>query len=173
MSGEINRGEVEEPQAASYPLRPISGRVVVLGIGNPLCGDDDLGCETARLLQAGGFDHALVCEEVPENFTAEVKALQPREIILVDAVDFFAAPGDITSLRREQLRSDRFNTHKPALGLLMHYLEAETGAEVTLIGIQPKNRALHAPISPEVKESITHLAMLLAGLTLPVAPIPV
>jgi len=49
----------------------------------------------------------------------------------------------------------------------MHYLEAETGADVTLIGVQPKNRALHAPISPEVKESITCLAQLLAGLVLP------
>ncbi|HPR88128.1 MAG TPA: hydrogenase maturation protease [bacterium] len=143
------------------------GRTVVLGIGNPLCGDDDLGCETARQLQAHGVLHALVCEEMPENFTAEVKACNPDSILLVDAVDFFAGPGDVIYLRREELHSERFNTHKPALGLLMRYLESETGAEVALIGIQPKNRALHAPLSPEVHESVTLLAAFLSDLAQP------
>ncbi len=141
---------------------PARGPVVVLGIGNSRYGDDALGCETARLLQSHGAPYALVCEEMPENYTAEVKACNPGRILLVDAVDFFAPPGDLVCLHRQELRSDRFNTHKPDLGLLMRYLESETGAEVALIGIQPKNRALHAPISPEVRESLSHLAALLS-----------
>jgi hydrogenase 3 maturation protease len=145
----------------------VAGRTVVLGIGNPLCGDDALGCETARLLRSRGCERALVCEDVPENYTGEVKRFNPREIILVDAVDFSAEPGDVILLGREEVGNDRFNTHKPALGLLMHYLAAETGAEVVLVGIQPKNRALQAPISPEVRESIEHLALLLADALLP------
>lgn len=144
------------------------GSTVVLGIGNPLCGDDNLGCEMARRLGCRGFAHALVCDELPENYTAEVKSLNPRRIILVDAVDFHAAPGDVVCLHQEELQSDRFNTHKPSLGLLMHYLAAETGAKVALIGVQPKNRALHAPISPEVEESINLLVMMLSDSTLPV-----
>jgi len=167
MNGVMENTARTNLRAGEFPLRQSEGITVVLGIGNPLCGDDNLGCETARLLKSCGFAHALVCEEVPENYTAEVKALRPRAIILIDAVDFSGTPGEIISLRREQLRSDRFSTHKPALSLLMHYLEAETGADVTLIGVQPKNRALHAPISPEVKESITCLAQLLAGPALP------
>ncbi|HQG45237.1 MAG TPA: hydrogenase maturation protease [bacterium] len=138
------------------------GPMVVLGIGNPHYGDDALGCETARLLQVLGAPYALICNEMPENYTLEVKACYPGRILLVDAVDFFAPPGDLIYLRRQELRSDRFNTHKPDLGLLMRYLESETGAKTALIGIQPKNRALHAPISPEVHESLSHLAALLA-----------
>ncbi len=167
-----------------------AGLTVVLGIGNPLCGDDGLGCEVARLLnlpcdaadQTGARTlgdeqdqqrdaatrlRVLVCEEMPENFTADVKQLHPECIILIDAVDFCGKPGEMICATTAELQSDRFNTHKPALGLLMRYLEAETGAAALLIGVQPKSRTLHAGLSREVQESIGHLVALLTDMGLP------
>lgn len=146
------------------------GITLLLGIGNPLCGDDGLGCELARAVNerqrlsgplAVSPLRALICEEVPENYTADVKQLAPRFIILVDAVDFGGQPGEIICVTADKLPAGSGSTHNPGLALLMQYLHTETGAEVVLIGMQPLNRQWHAPLSREVRESVNQLAALL------------
>lgn len=146
------------------------GLTVLLGIGNPMRGDDGLGCAVAKAVnerQRLGISRAdqplkaLICEEVPENFTADVKELAPGRIILVDAVDFAGQPGEVICVSAENLPTAGGSTHNPGLALLMHYLRAETGAEVVLIGMQPLNRQWRAPLSREVQESVNQLAALL------------
>ena len=82
-------------------------------------------------------------------------------ILLLDAVDFGGSPGEITILRAEELPARVGTTHNPSLGLLMRYLEAESGAQVLLLGIQPASIGFGKPISVPVLASVEALARML------------
>ncbi len=133
----------------------VSGNVtVLLGIGHPWRGDDGVGTALAQQLVDSKDFHVLVCEEVPENFTGPVRAFHPQTILLVDAVDAGAQPGDVLFLAADELNGIGVSAHHPSLRPLMSYLAQETGAQVVLLGIQPHPDAKAGPLSTEVAETL-------------------
>ncbi len=148
----------------SHHLR--HGRVVLLGIGNPDRGDDGLGPVLARRLSDHPHLHSIVCDEMPENYTGEVKLLKPTCVVLIDAVDFHGDPGEGIVLRAQDLRDDRFSSHKPSLAVLMNYLQQETSADVILFGIQPAQRGFREGLSPEVEAGVFRMLALFERITL-------
>jgi len=133
-------------------------RVVLLGVGNPDRGDDGLG--PALVLQVGttGRITSIVCDDVPENYTGQVRAEKPEIVIFVDAIDFGARPGEVVLLKSDSLEEKRFNTHRPSLAIVMNYLLQETGAEVWLLGVQPASLGHGGSLTLEIRESINQLA---------------
>jgi hydrogenase 3 maturation protease len=141
-------------------------RVAVLCIGNPLCGDDAFGCAVkdavADVLGERVFDGG----QAPENELPRIARLSPKAVLLVDAVDFAAAPGTLRVIEPAGLRQDSFDTHTASLGIASEFLSRECGARVMVLAAQPMQVALGQEMSREVMEaSRTAAGALIAVLT--------
>lgn len=110
-------------------------RVVFVGVGNRMRGDDGIGPVLIDLLN-GRVSHALDAGGTPENFTGAVKRLNPAVIVFLDALDFGASPGCAKIIESADIMRYGMSTHTFSLDVVMDYLEAETGAAVFLIGVQ-------------------------------------
>ncbi len=144
--------------------RRLSGRVVVVGVGNPLRGDDAAGCLVARRLRGAEGARVIEAEEVPESFVGDIAAAMPDVVALVDAVDLGAEPGAVAMLEREQVATYAPTTHRMPLSLVMEVVQRRTGADVFLIAVQPLTLAFGAKVSPEVSATVEVLAAVLSEL---------
>jgi len=137
----------------------LRGRVTVVGIGNPLRGDDAAGCLVARGLRPAPCLQSIVAEEVPESHLGSVTASRPDTIVLVDAVDMGAPAGSLALVEASDLNGFTPTTHHVPLDILARWLARETGADVVVAAVQPRRIGWGDPMSPEVGEG----ARLLAG----------
>ncbi len=142
----------------------LSGKIVVVGVGNPLRGDDAAGCLVAQALDGAPGLTVISAEEVPESYLGPITAARPDVVVLVDAVELDAAPGSAALLEMEDLASREISTHRAPLGLVAEFLRRETGTDVFLLAIQPVRLDFGDPVSPEVEESAASLALLLRAL---------
>jgi hydrogenase 3 maturation protease len=133
-------------------------RVAILGIGNDLRGDDAVGLVAASQLQeiACGRSDLMVMETgpVPENFTAHLRRFQPDLVVMIDAAIMGEPPGTVRLLDWQDLGGVTFSSHALSLHLLASYLHAELGCLVSIIGIQPENNSLNAPLSETARQSV-------------------
>ena len=126
----------------------LSGNVVVVGVGNPLRGDDAAGCLVARRLHGTPGVRVIEAEEVPESFVGDIAAAVPDAVALVDAVDLGREPGAVAVLEKEQVAAYAPTTHRMPLSLVMEVAHRRTGADVFLIAVQPSRvdfGTLHDP----------------------------
>ncbi len=136
----------------------LKGRVLILGIGNELRGDDGAGAFLAESLRGRVRAAVINGGETPESWTGMVKEQHAETIIFVDAVDMGREPGAVSLVSREDLKDLPVpSTHDVPLRLLADYLREETGAEVFLLAIQAKTTAFGAGLSPEVNKSLSSL----------------
>jgi len=155
-------------------LKRVKGasRIVIVGIGNPMKADDGLGAMCAELLFHRLFKNphdnikVIVGGEVPENYTGKIRALQPSHVIIIDAALAKKKPGTILLMDDRRIKSESVSTHQVPLSLLVQYLRESVGAQVVLIGVEPKSLQWGKPISPPVKKAIAALAKALID-TLP------
>lgn len=133
-------------------------KLVILGIGNEIKGDDGLGPAIAQKISSllDKNENITIFDggSVPENYTGLIRKENPTHIILVDAVNMKKDPGYIRVVRKEEIANYNVSTHAMPLSFLIKYLESTVNAQLILIGIQPKNMGFTEPISKEVVESI-------------------
>jgi len=134
-------------------------RLVVVGVGSDLRGDDAAGVLIARRLAEQESDRLRVVEggTAPENYTSVVKAFDPDHVLLVDAVEFGGDPGEFKPVDPEALAQTSFSSHAYPLTLLTDYLERETGATITMLGIQPASIDESEDLSPAVETAIVRV----------------
>jgi hydrogenase 3 maturation protease len=142
----------------------LSGRTVVVGVGNPLRGDDGAGCLVARCLQGTPDVRVIEAEEVPESFVGDIAAAAPDVVVLVDAVDLRALPGTVAVLESDDVAAYAPTTHRLPLSLVMDVVRRRTGADVFLIAVQPLSLAFGADVCAEVSASVELLAGVLSEL---------
>lgn len=135
----------------------LSGRVLILGIGNSLKGDDGLGGEVIRRLQ-GKCSHLLIdAGSAPENYTGKIKELCPDTVVIVDAVELGAPPGTVKIVDEKALLgglSGFFTTHNTPLGMFIDYLKMESKSKVIFVGVQPKSIKFGEGLSAPVKTAV-------------------
>ena len=133
-------------------------KIVILGIGNEIKGDDGLGPIIAQksLLLFDKNKNITVFDggTVPENYTGLIRKENPTHIILVDAVDMKKKPGYIRVVRKEEIAKYNISTHAMPVSFLIKYMETTVNAQIILIGIQPKSMGFAEPVSKEVEKSI-------------------
>jgi len=144
-------------------------RSVLVGIGNPRCGDDGAGMLLVGLL-ARRLRHdnilCLMAGSNPENHLAEIRAFNPDIVILFDAARFTGAEGEIRLLEPGSVDAHRISTHTYSLPIFMSYLEREVNCSVRLIGIRGTDYALRDPgsrISPPVRARIEEFMAWMCG----------
>lgn len=139
---------------------------MVFTIGNSLRGDDGLGpllserlYEKLSALITKNTDNVylLNTESTPENHTHEIRTLSPSHIIIIDAVEFEARPGEMLIIQKEQIDTFNVSTHSMPISFIINYIEETIGSKIMTIGIQPKEMKLVNQISDEVKQSVEEL----------------
>lgn len=103
-------------------------------------------------------------ESTPENHTHEIRTLKPSHIIIIDAVEFEADPGEMLIIQKQQIDTFNVSTHSMPISFIINYIEETIGSKIMTIGIQPKEMKVVNEVSDEVKESVEELADILVEL---------
>lgn len=137
----------------------LEGRVVILGIGNPIRGDDAFGSFFAdRILGKINF---IVYNggSSPENILGKIIQDNPDTILFVDAIDFGGSYGEMSLFNADEIKTRNFFfTHNPSPYLVVDFLRENTRAKIYLLAVQPKSITLGDKISPEIEKSLNCLA---------------
>ncbi len=143
--------------------------MLVLGVGNPMKGDDGIGPAVASRLallcsEAGmgptesgsPLITAFDCGTTPENYTSVVRRLQPQLLVIVDAAEMGIPPGNCRIIPRERLGALGLSTHSMPLSLFMSYVGG-LADEIVLVGVQPVATTFGRGLSAEALAAIEAL----------------
>lgn len=139
--------------------RRLKGRVAIVGVGNPMRGDDGAGPSLIEMLKSGHGASTMNCQlfdcgQTPENYLAPIAEFKPDTILIIDSAQFCARPGEMRLFEAEDIKGQGISTHNAPLSLFVDYLERETEADIFLLAIQPGRTKLGEEMSPEVKEAL-------------------
>lgn len=141
--------------------RRTSGKkLVVVGVGNPLCGDDGIGPALVERLRGKTRSMLVDGGDVPENYLDVVEDARPEVVLIVDAVDLGVAPGDTALIEIGQLAGTRLTTHNASLALFAEAVRKATGADIFVLAIQPSATSFGSPTSTPVKALLPSLEKL-------------
>jgi hydrogenase 3 maturation protease len=139
----------------------LAGRVVLVGIGNPLLGDDAAGCLVARGARGTPGIEVVESEDVPERDVLRIADARPDVVVLADAVDLGARPGSVAVLEPDALAAYAPTTHRVPLSLLARLIRRVAAADVFVLAIQPRHLMPGVAVSPEVSRSVGALVRIL------------
>jgi hydrogenase maturation protease len=162
----------------------MSDRVVVLGIGNVLMGDDALGPHVIETLLAGYrfADDVSVRDAGTPGLDLAPFVMDADALILVDTVRSEGAPGGLRLYREEQILKHapqpRLTPHDPAVkDVLLSCRFHGTGPKrVLLVGVIPKTTEMKVGLSEDVRaaipEAVEEVLRELERLGVPASPLP-
>ena len=136
----------------------LTGKIVFVGIGNPLRGDDAFGLRLIERIQGKVRAVCIEAGTAPESYTGKIVKEKPDTIVLVDAVHLNKPPGEYALLEKAEILKTGFTTHDLSPDLMIEYLEGRTRADIYLLGVQPQTLAMGAEMSEPVKKSLDKLA---------------
>jgi hydrogenase maturation protease len=143
--------------------------VLVLGVGNPLMGDDGIGLRAIELLAACDLPSNIRIEEIGTPGWAIGAWLEnTSSVILIDAVQMGLKPG---SWKKMDLREEKLFVQEPAFSL--HQPDLACGLELAQeLGLLPQNLVLYGmepadltpgnPLSPQIANNLPELVNTIA-----------
>lgn len=138
-------------------------KILILGIGNILKGDDGLGPLVIQQLQSMSISAELIdAGTVPENYIQTIIKKAPQNLLVVDAIDFGAPPGTIEILKPEQLSSHAVSTHVLSPRLFIDMICQKVPLDIYFIGVQPAHIQLGQPVSPQIDRAVKKLLRMFA-----------
>jgi hydrogenase 3 maturation protease len=155
-------------------------KIVILGVGNRMRGDDAIGSIIAEeILRLAQNDRQFMChsegaeateeshkliiydtETTPENFIEKVVGLKPDRLIFIDACNFGGQAGEYKLFEDEEIKEIAYgllSTHTLPLVLTIELIKKQHNCKVALLGIQPKSFTMGSDLSSEligVKDNI-------------------
>ena len=136
----------------------LSGKIIILGIGNTLRSDDAAGSVLASRLQGKIPFTVYDTGANPENYLEKIVKERPDNLVIIDAADFGGKPGEFRVLEAEDLKTvNLFSTHNTSVELLTNYLQSQIKVDIIILIIQPKSIAFGDQLSPEVAGAINKL----------------
>jgi hydrogenase maturation protease len=144
--------------------RPGPGPTLVLGVGNPLMGDDGLGpAALARLLQEWSLPPEISWRDGGTGGLEILPEIEQAErVLVIDAIDVGAAPGADVVLERHELPRCcglRISPHEVGLRdlLALAELRGRLPSQAAALGLQPGRIALPPGLSDEVEGRLPDL----------------
>jgi len=137
----------------------LNKKLVILGVGSDIRGDDGVGPYLTDRLSILNNDRFLSINGglVPENFTSDIRKFKPEIVIIIDAALMEKAPGDFELIKINEATGISFSSHSMPLSVLGKYLSSYIGAEVYVLGIQAANLNFGSEMSTKVKETADSL----------------
>ena len=147
--------------------------VLILGLGNPLRGDDGIGCRVVEELVRRGLPDGV---EALDGGAAGLGLLNLGEggerVVVVDAAEMGRGPGEIVRFTLADVRlastPDRFSFHHAGLSEALALADALGRAlpELVIFGVQPVRVGWGEGLSPAVEAALPALvAAVLAEIT--------
>jgi hydrogenase maturation protease len=137
---------------------------VVIGVGNPLMGDDGLGLEVLERLRAGwSFDPPL---ELVDGGTWGLNLLpiveRSRRVLFLDAINMDRTPGTLIELDSDgipRFLARKLSPHQIDVKevLALAELRGTFPEELLAIGLQPESIEMRTSLSPPVAERLDEL----------------
>ncbi|MFA5149730.1 MAG: hydrogenase maturation protease [Candidatus Omnitrophota bacterium] len=145
-----------EANALGHLKLHLTGKVVIVGIGNTLRSDDGIGSILAARLQDKVPYIVYDGSSSPENYLGKIIKDTPDTILLIDAVDFGGEAGEIRFLEGEDIQTvNFFSTHDASISLAISYLKNSLkSAGIFILAIQPKILVFGDKLSPEIKGAL-------------------
>ncbi|RLG86736.1 MAG: hydrogenase 3 maturation endopeptidase HyCI [Thermoprotei archaeon] len=144
-------------------------KVVIIGLGHPLRGDDFIGSYIAKKLQQLIKSSNILiinAETVPELYTDVVREFKPDILLIIDAVDFGGKPGEMIFSRLCDLEMVERNglSHALPLHLVLRLMNIEED-QVYILGIQPGNITVGNSMSQEVLKRAEVIVKIIRDIT--------
>jgi hydrogenase 3 maturation protease len=133
-------------------------KAVIVTIGNTLKGDDGAGPAVYEKLKGKVAAGLVDTGTVPENYIEPIIQKKPENLIIIDAIDFGSALGDIGIFKPEQLSNIVLSTHALSPHLFIDMIQAQLKVDVYLIGIQPAQTKMGQSLSEPVSSAVDRLA---------------
>ncbi|MBI5822938.1 MAG: hydrogenase maturation protease [Chloroflexi bacterium] len=131
--------------------------VLLLGVGNRSRGDDGVGSYLIKRLQKKVKVPLLDAGDVPENCIDRIESSGANMVLIVDAADFNAAPGEIALIEFADIRKAGVSTHSANLDLLFKVIPKSRRPETLLVAIQPGATSTGRGLSEAVRNSLDGL----------------
>ena len=161
-------------------------RVNILGVGNPLMGDDGVGPAAVERLGARGVPPGVCLHDAGLAVTDVLGMLHPADpLIVIDAVRAGGRPGQVHRLRLDVPELDApgvgnmLSLHELSVvpALRMEALAGRAFGDVTVFGVEPAACGWGEGLSPAVADALERLidevvAHVQAASTAPAAPAP-
>ena len=150
-----------EDELKKFLNRPT--KVVLLGVGSELRSDDYVGMEICKRLKNKIPEKVYIVETgvSPENFTGKLRKIKPSHIIIFDAADMKLEPGAVKLINSSDIGGLSISTHHLPLNLFMEYIKKTMNTSIIFIGIQPKSTEFGESLSPELKNTVLNLSIVL------------
>lgn len=154
--------ELERILTSPSPVK----RVVLVGMGHPLCSDDFAGSYVVKkiIVQA---KHKLSegvylfdCEDNVEALITRIADVEAAHVVFVDACEMEAEPGETRLISVTQTSYPFFTTHGVPLKLLAEQLLSKS--QVWILAIQPKRTDFGEHLSPEIRVAADSVSNFLA-----------
>lgn len=142
---------------------PVKGNaypVLVLGVGNPLMGDDGIGVELAHRLQERDYGPLVHVEEGGTLGMTLLPLLEDADtLILLDAVKTGAPPGTVLTRSRDELPRHFARVISPHQIGMKEVLGAAQlcgtlPRSITLVGVEARHTDFCRPMSAEVRAAV-------------------
>ncbi len=142
-------------------------KVVIVGVGNPIRQDDNVGLKILEGMQGKVSDSVclLECEMVPEGYLLDIEEFKPSHVLLIDAAVLGREPGDADLVKLTEVAAfSAVSSHMLPLRLFCEYVEKSTGAKIRLLLVEPKTMEFGEELSPELQLAAERLTKVLLGL---------
>lgn len=137
--------------------------ILVLGIGNILCGDDGIGPSVVNLLQKQNWPDTVQILEVGTALLNHLEIIgSTRHLFIIDALRTGAKPGTIHRFHLEELASSlepAITSHGIPLKQVIALAQEQTGfpVKVIIFGIEPLSLELATELSPPIKATLSQI----------------
>jgi hydrogenase maturation protease len=144
--------------------------LLVLGLGNPLCGDDGLGVEAVRVLaeEYEVPEGARVLDGGTLGLSLLPHVLDARRVILVDAIRGEGPPGTLVRIAGEEVApavAVRLSPHQVGVADLLDAarLLGRYPERLVLLGLVPRTLDLGLGLSPVLTAALPELLALVVS----------
>jgi coenzyme F420 hydrogenase subunit delta len=149
----------------------VKARVLILGVGNILYGDDGFGPAVAQRLESAGLPADIAVMDVGTGvrkilFNLLFSERHPELVVVVDAVDRGWPPGELRWIDLEQIpanKTDDFCLHQAPTSNLLRELRDEAGLPVEVLACQSKwiPKEMESGFSPEVGAAVERACIMI------------
>jgi hydrogenase maturation protease len=136
-----------------------SQKIIFIGLGNKIRGDDWAGIYFLRRLKNSGlFNDSLFIEAgiSPENYISAILKFNPGVIVFIDAVSNGCLPGEIEFIDPDTIDQLGISTHAYSVRIIEKYISYERKVKFFYLGIVPLHTNMEKGISLPVLNGINN-----------------
>ncbi len=139
----------------------VAGKIIVIGVGNLLLGDEGVGVHAVRELKKRVLPPGVEVLDAGVVGIGLLDLFQGAEkVLLIDAAEMNRAPGTVVRFTPDDIQphaeGPKFSTHDVGLPEVLHLAKAlsQSPPQVVIIGVQPKEISWGTDLTPEIRAAL-------------------